>query len=696
MADSVIRAIIDSSGAQVGAAKFAAATRSMASSAQITARSILSLEGIVAGLGTALTAREFIQAGDNFSNLKSRLQLFAQEGTNASDILDAMTVTASRSHAPVGQLADIYSRNAAALNNLGYSTSDQIRLAETLYKTLVISGNATESGREALIQFSQSLNSGVFRGQEFNSVNEQATEIIRALARETGKTQGELRKLANDGALTAQVAVNGLLNDTKTIDSQFEKLPQTVTQASSQFSSAFQLLIGESAEATGSNRSLAEAINEWTKLLGSDAGREIIDWFSGRLKDFSDFAADAAREIRIMAAETAIVAEKQKEAADTGFTWAKALQSVWVITKEGLGFWADQAKAVANGTFGMTPEQQRQIRAQAESQVGWEATVTKASAVPNFDANSAKRAIQFGSSDDEKEARRRQKVTQELAKQLDIERDRVAITQAQIDGNQSQVQVLTTEMTIRQRISDDMRKYDPEKAAALENEIRLQDALAAKLKDVQEIESRNTAFAEDFASTITDGFASAIKGGQSFSQTLKQMGVSLLEVIEKAAVLEPLGKSIGSSLSSLLNSSTGLSGGKFDIGNLFGLGGGGDVGLGSWAPTVTAFAAGGVVSKPTGFAFSGGLGVAGEAGDEGIFPLTRTSNGDLGVKATGLGAANVTNVNITITGDATDATVAKMYQAAAEVFAQSAPSLVEQSTAAVAKRYRNEKNYLRR
>lgn len=695
MADSIIRAIIDSTGAQVGAAKFAAATRSMSTSAQITARSILSLEGVVAGLGTALTAREFIQAGDNFSNLKSRLQLFAQEGTNASDILDAMTVAASRSHAPVGQLADIYSRNAAALNNLGYSTSDQIRLAETLYKTLVISGNATESGREALIQFSQSLNSGVFRGQEFNSVNEQATEIIRALARETGKTQGELRKLANDGALTAQVAVNGLLNDTKTIDSQFEKLPQTVTQASSQFSSAFQLLIGESAEATGSNRALAEAINEWTKLLGSDAGREIIDWFSGRLKDFSDFAADAAREIRIMAAETAIVAEKQKEAADTGFTWAKALQSVWVITKEGLGFWADQAKAVANGTFGMTPEQQRQIRAQAEAQVGWEATVTKASAVPNFDANSAKRAIQFGSGDDEKEARRRQKVTQELAKQLDIERDRVAVTQAQIDGNQSQVQVLTTEMTIRQRISDDMRKYDPQKAAALENEIRLQDALAAKLKDVQEIESRNTAFAEDFASTITDGFASAIKGGQSFSETLKQMGVSLLEVIEKAAVLEPLGKSIGSSLSGLLNSSTGIGGGEFDIGNLFGLGGG-DVGLGSWAPTVTAFAAGGVVSKPTGFAFSGGLGVAGEAGDEAIIPLTRAANGDLGVKATGVGGASVTNVNITITGDATDATVAKMYQAAAEVFSKSAPGLIDQSANEVARRNRNDKSYLRR
>lgn len=217
--DPTIRAIIDSSGAVAGANRFNAAMASMRSSAAATsvaaksfASSIFSIQGALGGLAAALSAREIVQAGDTFLQTKAKLALFAQEGVNASDILDALVSAAQRSNAPIGQLSDIYSRNAAALNNMGVSTSDQIRLAESLYKTLVISGNATESGRQALVQFSQSLNSGVFRGQEFNSVNEQATEIIRALARETGRTQGELRKLANDGALTAQVAVNALLN----------------------------------------------------------------------------------------------------------------------------------------------------------------------------------------------------------------------------------------------------------------------------------------------------------------------------------------------------------------------------------------------------------------------------------------------------------------------------------------------------
>lgn len=690
--DSVLRAVIDSSGARVGAQQFNAAVRSMSTSASVTARSILSLEGVIASMAGALTARAFIEAGDNFLNLKSRLALFAQEGTSAYSILDALTDAANRAHAPIGALADVYSRNAAALNTLGVSTTDQIRLNETLYKALVVGGNATQSGREALIQFSQSLNSGVFRGQEFNSVNEQATEIIRILARETGKTQGELRKLANEGKLTADVLVNSLLNGSKDLDAAFARMPQTVSQATAQFQSAFSIIIGQSAEATGSNRALAGAISDWTSLLGSDAGRGIIDHFSNSLKNVADWAGDAAREIKVMAAETAIAAERQQKAADSGFTWAKALESVWTISKMGIGFWVDQAKHAATGTFGMTVEEQKAIRAQAEAQAGWNTTTTRADAISTFDTNQAKRAIKFGSGTNEEDEKRRKRVIEQLSKQLDLEKSRVAITQAQIAGNTSQVQVLTTEMEIRQRISDEMRKADPAKAAALENEIRLQDALAIKLKAVQEIQQRNTEFANAFAGTITSAFESAIRGGQSFSQTLKQLGLDIIDVITKAAVLEPLGRSIGGSLSRALNGG----GSGFDIGNLFGFGGG-DVGLGSWAPTISAFASGGIVDKPTGFAFSGGLGVAGEDGPEAILPLTRGANGDLGVRASGFGGATVVNNwNVSIAGDATDATVARLQVTMEQTIAARTPGIIDQAKMAVAREYKDDRNYLRR
>lgn len=282
--DPTLRAIIDSTGAAVGAQRFNVACRSMTNSAAATTRSLLGLNGLFAGLAAGFSAGAFVKAGDTFTMLNAKLDLFAQTGVQSADILQALMDAANRTHAPVGDLVDIYTRNAAALNNMGVSTSEHIRLTETLYKALVISGNATESGKNALIQFSQSLNSGVFRGQEFMSGNEQATEILRAMGRATGKTQGELRKLANDGMITASVAANALLNDTQNIDAQFTKLPQIVEQACTRFSDMFKVVIGESTEATGSNRALAAAINEWTETLTSPSFHGVIDWFSGGLR----------------------------------------------------------------------------------------------------------------------------------------------------------------------------------------------------------------------------------------------------------------------------------------------------------------------------------------------------------------------------------------------------------------------------
>jgi phage-related minor tail protein len=65
---------------------------------------------------------------------------------------------------------------------------------------------------------------------------------------------------------------------------------------------------------------------------------------------------------------------------------------------------------------------------------------------------------------------------------------------------------------------------------------------------------------------------------------------------------------------------------------------------------VTAFASGGVVNSPTMFPMRGGVGLMGEAGAEAIMPLTRTSSGDLGVKAVGAGTVVNTSININVSG----------------------------------------------
>src|SRR6185437_8246423 len=130
------------------------------------------------------------------------------------------------------------------------------------------------------------------------------------------------------------------------------------------------------------------------------------------------------------------------------------------------------------------------------------------------------------------------------------------------------------------------------------------------------------------------GFADATTGGKQFDDVLKQLALRLSNMAVTQA-FQPLAKSLTSGLGTLL-------------GDVFGGGGGGGGKAKSSVPgelnfldnitALTPFAAGGVIGAPAYFPMaSGGLGVAGEAGPEAIVPLTRGSDGRLGVAMSGAG-----------------------------------------------------------
>jgi phage-related minor tail protein len=147
--------------------------------------------------------------------------------------------------------------------------------------------------------------------------------------------------------------------------------------------------------------------------------------------------------------------------------------------------------------------------------------------------------------------------------------------------------------------------------------------------------------ANGFANAMTKAFAGSVTGGKQFDSVLKSLALSLSNMALKAA-FKPL--------------AAGLAGGIQDLfSGLFGGGGngGGDASggvatdLAASMGAIKPFAAGGVVGTPTYFPLSGGgLGLAGEAGPEAILPLSRGSDGKLGVAAGGGGAPGNVSVHI--------------------------------------------------
>lgn len=130
--------------------------------------------------------------------------------------------------------------------------------------------------------------------------------------------------------------------------------------------------------------------------------------------------------------------------------------------------------------------------------------------------------------------------------------------------------------------------------------------------------------AERVSRTLARAFAGAVAGGKSLDETLRAVALSFSSMALTSA-LKPLQKGLSGALSSFVSSFSGSGG----------------------APTITPFAEGGVVSRPTFFGAGSGLGLMGERGAEAIMPLARGPDGRLGIAANGA-QARAAPVHVTI------------------------------------------------
>ena len=123
----------------------------------------------------------------------------------------------------------LYGTMLRASEPLGRSQAEAARATETFGKALKLGGAGAAEASSATLQFSQALASGVLRGDEFNSIAEASPRIMQLLADSLGVTRGELRGMAEDGKLSADVLFNALTDRkfTDGIDAEFRTLPTT-------------------------------------------------------------------------------------------------------------------------------------------------------------------------------------------------------------------------------------------------------------------------------------------------------------------------------------------------------------------------------------------------------------------------------------------------------------------------------------
>ncbi len=244
------------------------ATRSMDRTAQgadfLTAQ-ISKVRNEVIALGAAWVSiegvRALAEAADAYSDMLARIRLVAdtqaEYSRGQSEAFRIAQDTSSQLEATVG----LYTRLDQALEEVGSSQSEVLRITETVNKSFAVSGASGGAAAGAITQLGQAFAAGALRGDEFNSVNEAAPRLMQAVAASLGVTRGELRGLAEDGQLTADVLRKALTGDqADAIAEEFAQLPLTIARAMQQLKNAAVQFIGESDQTFGASQAVAGAI----------------------------------------------------------------------------------------------------------------------------------------------------------------------------------------------------------------------------------------------------------------------------------------------------------------------------------------------------------------------------------------------------------------------------------------------------
>lgn len=210
--------------------------------------------------------REVIQLADGYTKYTSQLKL-ATQSQQEFDAAVARSRQISRlAQSDIGATATLYARIANGTRELGVAQKTVGDITEVTSLALKVSGASSAEAASAMLQLSQSFASGVFRGEEFNSVAEAAPRLMKALADGLNVPIGGLRKMAEQGMLTSDVLAKALPQSLNKLREEAASV-QTISGAFVQLKNQLTDFLGVNAEASGAVTVLTTGIGLLAKNL---------------------------------------------------------------------------------------------------------------------------------------------------------------------------------------------------------------------------------------------------------------------------------------------------------------------------------------------------------------------------------------------------------------------------------------------
>ena len=184
-------------------------------------------------IGSALAAisvQKIIDLADTMTTTRVRIDLM-NDGLQTTDELQSMIMaSANRSRAAYQTTADAVSKMGIMAKDAFGNNAELIQFTELINKQFTIAGTSAAGVDAAMLQLTQAMSSGVLRGEELNSIFEQAPTIIQTIADYLGVPIGQIRAMAAEGQITSTIVKNAMLSSADEINAKFNAMPMTFAQ----------------------------------------------------------------------------------------------------------------------------------------------------------------------------------------------------------------------------------------------------------------------------------------------------------------------------------------------------------------------------------------------------------------------------------------------------------------------------------
>lgn len=201
---------------------------------QAVNRSSSSMDGLIGKVGRLVATYASIQGiskmmdlSDTMTQTTARLDMMNDGLQTTAELQNMIYQAAQRSRGSYQDSADAVAKMGIMAGDAFKSNAELVAFVEQLNKQFTIAGTSQEGISAAMLQLTQAMGSGVLRGEELNSVFEQAPTIIQAIADYLDVPIGQIRNMAQEGQLTADVVKQALLSAADETNAKFEQMPMT-------------------------------------------------------------------------------------------------------------------------------------------------------------------------------------------------------------------------------------------------------------------------------------------------------------------------------------------------------------------------------------------------------------------------------------------------------------------------------------